>query len=123
MADSAVPLFWNTPHDHRQPVTMVTSAEYATRMSTVPKSFIREISKVTDEPLEIGNNPHNVTCLSIGNPHCVIPMDQIREQQARQMGFREMVLETASALVEAIALYRSFGFVECTSKYCRAATL
>ena len=34
--------------------------------------------------------------------------------RAKQMGFREMVLETASVLVEAIALYKSFGFVEYT---------
>ena len=31
---------------------------------------------------------------------------------ARQLGFRKMVLETASVLKEAIFLYRSYGFVE-----------
>ena len=32
--------------------------------------------------------------------------------KARQMGFQRMTLETASVLKEAIALYKSYGFVE-----------
>ena len=32
--------------------------------------------------------------------------------KARQMGFKKMVLETASVLKEAITLYRTYGFVE-----------
>lgn len=32
--------------------------------------------------------------------------------KARQIGFRKMVLETASVLKEAISLYRSYGFME-----------
>lgn len=34
--------------------------------------------------------------------------------KARQLGFRKIVLETASVLVEAIALYKSYGFAEYT---------
>ncbi|MHC4323159.1 MAG: GNAT family N-acetyltransferase [Planctomycetota bacterium] len=32
--------------------------------------------------------------------------------KAKQLGFERMVLETASVLKEAIALYRSYGFIE-----------
>lgn len=32
--------------------------------------------------------------------------------RARQLGFKKMVLETASVLKEAIALYKSYGFAE-----------
>jgi putative acetyltransferase len=32
--------------------------------------------------------------------------------KARQLGFEKMILETASVLKEAIALYKSYGFVE-----------
>jgi putative acetyltransferase len=32
--------------------------------------------------------------------------------KARQLGFERMILETASVLKEAIALYKSYGFVE-----------
>ena len=32
--------------------------------------------------------------------------------KAKEMGFQKMVLETASVLKEAIALYKSYGFVE-----------
>jgi len=34
--------------------------------------------------------------------------------QARHLGFRKITLETASVLKEAIALYKSYGFVEYT---------
>lgn len=37
--------------------------------------------------------------------------------KARQLGFRKMVLETASVLKEAIALYRSYGFTEYTPEH------
>ena len=42
--------------------------------------------EVVDEPLQIGDGSYRVTCASIGNPHCVIPMDQISEAEARRMG-------------------------------------
>ena len=32
--------------------------------------------------------------------------------EARQLGFKRMILETASVLKEAISLYKSYGFVE-----------
>lgn len=32
--------------------------------------------------------------------------------RAKQLGFKEMILETASVLKEAIALYKSYGFME-----------
>jgi len=37
--------------------------------------------------------------------------------QARRLGFRRIVLETASVLTEAIALYKSYGFVEYTPEH------
>ena len=42
--------------------------------------------EVVDEELEINGRTHRVTCLSIGNPHCVIPMDDVSEQKARELG-------------------------------------
>jgi len=37
--------------------------------------------------------------------------------QARRLGFKRIVLETASVLTEAIALYKSYGFVEYTPEH------
>jgi len=37
--------------------------------------------------------------------------------QARRLGFKRIVLETASVLTEAIALYKSYGFVEYNPKH------
>ena len=39
-----------------------------------------------DEELEIHGAGYKVTCLSIGNPHCVIPMEDLSEEKARQLG-------------------------------------
>jgi len=37
--------------------------------------------------------------------------------EAKQLGFKKIVLETASALKEAISLYKSYGFVEYTAEH------
>jgi len=42
--------------------------------------------EVVNEELEIDGAKYKVTCLSIGNPHCVIPMEEISEQKARELG-------------------------------------
>ncbi len=42
--------------------------------------------EVVDEELEINGAKYRVTCLSIGNPHCVIPIDDVSEQKARELG-------------------------------------
>jgi diaminopimelate epimerase len=42
--------------------------------------------EVVNEPLNINGVEHRVTCLSIGNPHCVIPMKQVSEETARALG-------------------------------------
>jgi diaminopimelate epimerase len=45
-----------------------------------------ERREVVNELLEICGVRHRVTCLSIGNPHCVILMPQVSEQIARELG-------------------------------------
>ncbi len=42
--------------------------------------------EVVDEPLDVNGVQYRVTCLSIGNPHCVIPMEEVSEEKARQIG-------------------------------------
>jgi diaminopimelate epimerase len=42
--------------------------------------------EVIDEDLEINKAKYKVTCLSIGNPHCVIPMKDVTEAKARELG-------------------------------------
>lgn len=42
--------------------------------------------EVVDEELEINGVKYRVTCLSIGNPHCVIPTDDVSERKARELG-------------------------------------
>ena len=42
--------------------------------------------EVVNEALDINGTEYRVTCLSIGNPHCVIPMQQVSEETARALG-------------------------------------
>jgi diaminopimelate epimerase len=42
--------------------------------------------EVVNETLDIDGTPYSVTCLSIGNPHCVIPMEKVSEEKARKLG-------------------------------------
>ncbi len=42
--------------------------------------------EVVSEELTIDQTKYKVTCASIGNPHCVILMDEINEQKARLLG-------------------------------------
>lgn len=42
--------------------------------------------EVVDEELEINRAKYKVTCLSIGNPHCVIPLEDLSEQKAKELG-------------------------------------
>jgi diaminopimelate epimerase len=42
--------------------------------------------EVVDEELEVNKVKYKVTCVSIGNPHCVIPMAKVSEEKARELG-------------------------------------
>jgi diaminopimelate epimerase len=45
-----------------------------------------EKREVVNETIKINGGDYKVTCLSIGNPHCVIPMDNISEEKAKELG-------------------------------------
>ncbi|MDR1571177.1 MAG: diaminopimelate epimerase [Clostridiales Family XIII bacterium] len=42
--------------------------------------------EVVGERMGFGGAEYEVTCLSIGNPHCVIPMDEISREKALEIG-------------------------------------
>jgi diaminopimelate epimerase len=42
--------------------------------------------EVVNEEMLINGIKYKVTCLSVGNPHCVIPMDDVTEQKAKELG-------------------------------------
>lgn len=45
-----------------------------------------EIREVVDEVLHLDDGDFKITCLSIGNPHCVIPLGNISEALAKRIG-------------------------------------
>lgn len=44
------------------------------------------VREVVNESLAIDEKTYRVTCLSIGNPHCVIPMDAISPELSKRLG-------------------------------------
>jgi len=44
------------------------------------------LRQVINEPMLFNGKIYNATCLSIGNPHCVIPMKEISEKIAKELG-------------------------------------
>ena len=42
--------------------------------------------EVVDEPIDIGGEFFRMTCVGIGNPHCVIPMDGLSRERALELG-------------------------------------
>jgi diaminopimelate epimerase len=42
--------------------------------------------EVLNEKLTVGDTAYSVSCVSMGNPHCVIPLDRISPDLAKQIG-------------------------------------
>ncbi len=42
--------------------------------------------EVINEPFIVNGKSYNITCVSVGNPHCVIPMNNISESKAKEIG-------------------------------------
>ncbi len=62
----------------------VNMGKYTFQSDIIPvKGKSRE---VINEVLEIDNNKYNITCLSVGNPHCVIPLNHISKELAITLG-------------------------------------
>ena len=45
-----------------------------------------EIREVIDEPFTFNQKEYKATCLTVGNPHCIIFMDQISPEKVRELG-------------------------------------
>ncbi|MBI1883034.1 MAG: diaminopimelate epimerase [Chlamydiae bacterium] len=44
------------------------------------------VREVVEEELKVGDHAYRMTCLSIGNPHCVILMKEISKKMAMELG-------------------------------------
>jgi len=44
------------------------------------------VREVVDEEILLGGAPYRMTCVTVGNPHCVIVLDEISEALARTLG-------------------------------------
>ena len=47
---------------------------------------VGEKRDVVDEPMEFGGKTYRATCVTVGNPHCVIPVERAEPGLARSLG-------------------------------------
>ncbi len=45
-----------------------------------------EVREVIDEPFTFNKKEYKATCLTVGNPHCIIFMDQVSQEKVRELG-------------------------------------
>ena len=74
-------------------VISVEMGQVSFHSDVVPVNVTGEAREVLDETIEIAGKSLSYYAATIGNPHCVIPMDEITEKLARELG---PVLETHS---------------------------
>ena len=72
-------------------IISVEMGQVSFRSEIVPVNVTGEAREVLDEPIEIAGESLRYYAATIGNPHCVVPTDEISEKLARELG---PVLET-----------------------------
>jgi diaminopimelate epimerase len=62
----------------------INMGPYSFNSSDIPVNG--DIREVINEPLLVDHNVFHITCVTIGNPHCVVPMDSISKEIALEFG-------------------------------------
>ena len=56
----------------------------ALKSSEIPVLFDKE--QVVDEPISINGKTFRMTCVSMGNPHCVVPVEDVNDLKIEEIG-------------------------------------
>ena len=67
-------------------VISVEMGQVSFHSDVVPVNVTGEAREVLDETIEIAGKSLRYYAATIGNPHCVVPMDEISEKLARELG-------------------------------------
>lgn len=67
-------------------VISVEMGQVSFHSDVVPVNVTGEAREVLDETIEIAGNPLRYYAATIGNPHCIIPMNEITEKMACELG-------------------------------------
>ena len=85
-----------------------------------------EIREVINEEFTFNHEAYKASCLTIGNPHCIIFMDQVSAKQAKELGpyvenadeFPErMNLQICARLTQEILTLKSGSVVQAIPKH------
>ncbi|MFP6901469.1 MAG: diaminopimelate epimerase [Opitutales bacterium] len=67
-------------------VIVVEMGQVSFRSDVIPVKVEGEAREVLNEPIEAAGNSLKYYAATIGNPHCVIPMDEVSESFVREVG-------------------------------------
>ncbi|PRR79528.1 diaminopimelate epimerase [Clostridium vincentii] len=70
--------------DNKVTVVEVNMGEAITKAKDVPVNFHKDF--VVNERIIVDNIEYGITCVSMGNPHCVVYMDSINELELEKLG-------------------------------------
>jgi diaminopimelate epimerase len=70
--------------DHESYSIKVNMGAFSFDSEKIPVSGSRR--DVIDEPIAIKGKTYRMTCVSVGNPHCVLPLEEISSELAREIG-------------------------------------
>ncbi len=62
----------------------VNMGEFTFDSSRIPVAGAKR--EVVNEEIEISGASYRMTCVSVGNPHCVIPVEKVSEEMAKTLG-------------------------------------
>lgn len=62
----------------------VDMGEVQLEPAAIPVNIAAE--KVVDEPVTIGGENYNITCVNIGNPHCVVFVNDVDKVKTQEIG-------------------------------------
>lgn len=73
-----------TYHHTEDNIITVSMGQLSFRQDDI--GFCHTKKELIDVPLTFGNQDYNCTCVSIGNPHCVIPMPEVSKDIVCEIG-------------------------------------
>lgn len=71
-------------HNGRVAAVEVNMGKPIRKADEIPVLFSKE--QVLDEPLTIGGREYRITCVSMGNPHCVVFVDDVDSVKLEEIG-------------------------------------
>jgi diaminopimelate epimerase len=81
---SGIKTLWLDVRDSLVTAVEVNMGKPIRKASEIPVIFMKE--HVLNEPLTVGGREYRITCVSMGNPHCVVFVDDVDSMNLEEIG-------------------------------------